>query len=126
MAVSPTTFTTVVNEKSTAKYTADPLTDENGDIIPAANIVSLTLTLCEIPGATIINGRDDQDVLNTNNVTVDSAGVLIWTMQEADNIIVNSALDVEVHRATFKMTFNTTGKATWDIDISVRNLSKVS
>jgi hypothetical protein len=126
MAVSPTTFTTVVNEKSTAKYTADPLTDENGDIIPAANIVSLTLTLCEIPGATIINARDDQDVLNTNNVTVDSAGILIWTMQEADNIIVNSALDTEVHRATFKMTFNTTGKATWDIDVSVRNLSKVS
>ena len=125
MAVSPTTFTTVVNEKSTAKYTAT-LKDEDDVIIPAANIVSLTLTLCEIPGATIINTRDDQDVLNTNNVTVDSSGILIWTMQEADNIIVNSALDVEVHKATFKMTFNTTGKATWDIDVSVRNLSKVS
>ena len=125
MAVSPTTFTAVLNEKSTAKYTAT-LKDEDGIIIADTDIVSLTLTLCEIPGGTIINTRNDQDVLNTNNVTVDSLGVLIWTLQEADNIIVNTALDVEVHNATFKMTFNTTGKATWDIDISVRNLSKVS
>lgn len=125
MAVSPTTFTTIVNEKSTAKYTAT-LKDEDDVIIPAANIVSLTLTLCEVADGTIINSRDDQDVLNTNNVTVDSSGILIYTIQELDNIIVNSALATEVHRATFKMTFNTTGKATWDIDISVRNLSKVS
>ncbi len=125
MAVSPTTFPTVVNEKSTAKYQAT-LKDEDDVIIPAANIVSLTLTYCEKAGGTIINARDDQDVLNTNNVTVDSAGILIWTLQEADTIIVNTALDVEVHKATFKMTFNTNGKATWDVDISVRNLSKVS
>jgi len=125
MAVSPTTFTTVVNEKSTAKYTAT-LKDEDGVIIPAANIVSLTLTLCEVPDGTIINSRSDQDVLNTNNVTVDSSGILIYTLQELDTIIVNAALATEIHRATFKMTFNTTGKATWDVDFTIRNLAKVS
>jgi len=125
MAVSPTTFTTVVNEKSTAKYTAT-LKDEDGNIIPAANIVSLTLTLCEVPDGTIINSRNDQDVLNTNNVTVDSSGILIYTLQELDTIIVNPALATEIHRATFKMTFNTTGKATWDVEFTIRNLVKVT
>ncbi len=126
MATAPTTFTDIINEGSTALYTTT-LKDELGVAIPLANIDTLTLTLCTVEDGTIINTRDDQDVLNTNNVTVHAtSGLLTYALQALDNVINNILLSTEVHRATFKMVYNGgVNNANWDVDFSIRNLRKV-
>lgn len=125
MSVLPTTFPQAVNEKSTAIYTA-VLRDQDGAIIPLADISTLTITLCTLDG-TIINSRSDQDALNNNGVTVDTLGVLIFTLDPADTaIILPASTDAfEIHRATFKMTY-VGGFSNWDVDINVRNLLHVT
>ena len=54
------------HEHATAKYTAI-IKDESSVAIAAASLTTLTLTLYDSAG-TIINSRNAQDVLNTNNV----------------------------------------------------------
>ncbi len=125
MANNTTGFSTRVNENSTAVYTGT-LTDQFGAVIPASAITTLTLTLCTLNG-TIINSRDDQDVLNTNNVVVLESGVLTFTLQAADTAIIETkALKYETHRATFTMEFGGGSTATHDVDIIIRNLTKVT
>jgi hypothetical protein len=59
-------------------------------------------------------------------VTLNTGGILTWTMQPLDTAIQNVTLEKEVHRATFEMQFNGVGYATWDVDFVVRNLSQVT
>ena len=125
MSVLPTTFPKAVNEKSTAIYTA-VLRDQNDTIIPLADILTLTITLCTVDG-TIINSRSDQDALNMNGVTVDSLGVLVFVLDPADTEILFPASTnlFEIHRATFKVSY-TGGFSNWDVDINVRNMLHVT
>jgi hypothetical protein len=125
MSVIPTTFPKAVNEKSTAIYTA-VLTDQDGAIIPLADIITLTITLCTLDG-TIVNSRSDQDALNANGVSVDALGVLTFVMEPADTeILFPASTDVfEIHRATFKMNYNG-GFSNWDVDVNVRNMLHVT
>ncbi len=125
MSATPTTFTEIINEASTAVYTA-VLKDENAAVIPAASIDVLTLTLSNVADDAIINSRNGQNVLNANNVTVTAGGVLTWTMQPADTAIIDATRTLETHRATFQMQFNTVSFSTWDVDLVVRNLGKVT
>ncbi len=125
MAKNTTGFSTIVNEGSSALYTAT-LTDQFGAVIPASTITTLTLTLCTLNG-TIINSRSDQDVLNTNNVVVLESGVLTFTLQAADTAIIETgALKHETHRGTFSMAFGGGSNATWDADFVIRNLTKIT
>lgn len=78
---------------------------DNLDVaIPGASLLSLTLTLYSEHTLNIINGRDEQNVLNQNDVTVDGNGVLVWLIQELDRVIENDELPQERHRAAFKWT----------------------
>ena len=127
MSVLPTQFdeTKTVNEGSSAKYTLPQLQDEDGVSILLADIDSLTITLCNLADGTEINSRTDQNALNANNVVVTTGGALTWNLQAADNLIVDGTLAadvIEVHRATFKMRFNSVSFSNWDVDIPVRNL----
>lgn len=126
MSQKPMVFADIVNEQSTAQYTGI-LKDETGASIPVANVGSLTLTLTNVATGAIINGRNAQDVLNQNQVTLDGNGRLTYTLQPADTAIQDATNDYETHRATFICLFNAgAGKATWDVDILIRNLSQVS
>lgn len=119
--------------------------DEDGEIVPAANITQAQLTLCNLelsnPDGSpaivrIINNRDDQNVLNTNNVTVsDSTAKLVtWTMQPADNRKPSGLTEEEDtylsrrtiwrHLATFHFEF-TTGEYNYQIEIEVRNMKSI-
>jgi hypothetical protein len=60
----------------------------------------------------VINGRDEQDVLNGNNVTVDSAGALTWLIQPADTTMNSAVAAVEEHRAKFSFTYVDTDEHT--------------
>jgi hypothetical protein len=125
MSVLPTKFAKIVNEKSTAIYTA-VLQDQDGVIIPLADISALTISLCTLDG-TEINGRTDQNALNANGVTVDALGNLTFVMEPADTAIIFplTALPNEIHRATFKVVYSG-GFSNWDVDINVRNLLHVT
>ena len=125
MSAAATVLTPIVNEKSTAVYAAN-LTDENDVAIGSGVIDVLTMTLSNVVDGAIINARDGQDVLNTNNVTVSAGGALVFTMQPADTAIIDSTRDVEVHRATFQLQFNSVSYSTWDVEFTVRNLKKVT
>jgi len=104
-------------------YTAT-LKDETGTVILLASLASLVLTFRDKQTGQIINGRDTQNVLNTNNVTVHAtSGLLTWQMQPADNVIFDASIsvgDVEKHIALFKWqtTGGTVGK--FQEEIAVR------
>ena len=124
MPILPTKFEDVINEASTAVYSTQ-LTDQDGTNILLAAIDSLTITLCTVIGGTIINSRNDQNALNANGVTVSSSGLLTYVIEAADGAIIDLSLAtdaVEVHRATFKLNFNTVSFSNWDVDFNFRNL----
>jgi hypothetical protein len=86
-----------VNEHSSAEYSAY-LSDQSGAAVGAANLALARLTLYDRDTDTILNGRDDQNVLNMNDVLIADvieSGVtktkVTWAMQPADNAVINQA-----------------------------------
>ena len=127
MAENLIVLTDFINEKTTPKITAT-VQDTDGDAISGANLDTLTLTLYnkDDSGNTIINSREAQDVLNTNNVTVDSNGALIWSVQSLDTIIIGTR-KLETHRAVFEWTYSSgTKNGKHIIDMTIRNLVKIT
>lgn len=123
-----TVLTDKIPESTTPKITA-VIKDEDGNPIPAASLTTLTLNLFNLsdnPTFAVINGRTDQDVLNINDVAVDSSGNLTWSTQTADTAIQNAALNEETHRAMFSWSWNAGAKTGRHIiDMTVVNLKKV-
>lgn len=116
-----------VNERSTKIIEFDIL-DENGDGVPAASLTDAELTLVDLdtfvpasPDTGVINSRLDQDVLNANNVTISSAGHVTWTMQAADNVVINTRRQVERHLAKFYFAWSG-GQFRYEFEIDVLNL----
>lgn len=101
----------VFAEKSTPIITFQ-LVDENGAGIPASALNSFELTYFNEKTNAVINNRLEQNVLNANNVTVDSSGNVTWVMQEADTVIVDTgAVGVgvkESHIASFSWEYDGT------------------
>lgn len=121
----PTIFKDLL-EKTTRKITA-VVADENDAPIPAASLSSLALTLYSLHSLAVVNGRNAQNVLNANNVTVDASGNLVWDVQPADNAILDATLAVEIHRALFEWTWSGGAKSgKHEIDLYVKNLNKVT
>lgn len=107
MSCNAEPFEIAINEDSTATYTA-VLKDASGTVIPLASITSLRMTLIELGTGETVNGRENQNILNTNNVTYHSTnGTLTWSIQVADTEIVNPGTpigDRELHLATITAT----------------------
>lgn len=105
--------------------------DKSGNAIPLAKVTALTLTLIDVGSGTVINSRDNQDVLNDNNVTLHAtSGLLTWDIRPADNAIVGTvcAGRTQRHRATFEI-FWTDGddfEHNWDVEIEVVAVDSVS
>lgn len=77
----------------------------DGVAIPGANLTTFTLTLYKLGDLTaILNGRNKQDVLNVNGVTVDGAGKGQYIMAAADNAVLGTD-DDEQHVALFEWTW---------------------
>lgn len=110
--MSTTTDLGRVRERSSGVYSAQ-LLDEDGVAIPAATLTTLTLTLYVKETGDIINLRNAQNVLNANNVAVDSSGNLVWTVQPADHAVVATGRKLERHRAVFDFTWNSGAKRDW-------------
>ena len=112
-----------IPERSSARLTAQ-LVDENGSGISPS---TLTLSLYVLGDTnTIINNRNNQNVLNTNDVTVDTSGNLTWNMQPQDNQIMSSNRRLEYHVALFEWTWGTGKAGKHEIVFPVENLQKIT
>lgn len=93
-------------EQASGRYTAIITSNDGATPVPAASLLTLTLTLYVIKAdgsIAYINGRNAQNVLNANNVTVDASGNLIWSIQVADTTLVED-LPFERHIALWEWT----------------------
>lgn len=122
--MTPTAITdltsTPVPQLTSAQYAAT-LQDQSGAGVSAGSLSSLTLTLTDAVSGAIINGRNAQNTLNANNVTVDASGHLVWTMQPADSPIHDATREVENHVATFVVIWST-GRINHQVLLAVTNL----
>ena len=112
-----------VNEGISAQYIAQ-LIDHNGSAISGNDLNSLKLTLYDKSTGTILNSRSKQNVLNGNNVTVNSTGYLVWSLSAADNAIVSNPSG-ELHAALFEWEWGIPTKSgKKEVLISVTALDK--
>lgn len=119
----------VAAEQTTMQITAT-LVDETGEAVPLAGLSALTLTLYNRDSAAqeIINSVNAVNILNAGRGTMHAtSGLLTITLLPADNAIIDSANDLEWHRALVQGSYGGGVKAVkYEIDFQVRNLSKVS
>lgn len=126
----------ILDERQKAIYSFQ-LQDEDGNFLTDSDLSSLTLTLYRTQDGTIINGRDDQNVLDAANVTVSSdssgsnAGKVTWTMQPDDNAVTDPdgtpVGALERHTALFSWSWGgTSGNSnSLEVDFWIRNQRKV-
>ncbi len=111
----------LVNEDSTAIYTAT-LSDETGPI-PGTDITSINVTLYDEVSDDIINARDK----STDNITVNSDGLLTWLLSAADNPILDDKFHEEKHRALFQFSWQGGArKNEHEVSIFVKNYRRIS
>ena len=106
------------NENDTGVFTAT-VVDEADNPVPGSTLDTMKLTLYLNGVGTIINGRDSQNTLNANNVTIDESGNLTWLIQKADNVILDANnLDngIETHKALFVWTWSSGTKQGSDLN----------
>jgi hypothetical protein len=113
-----------IDEEESGRYTAIVVGNDGVTPLPAATLVTLTLTLYVIKqDGTDQVIRNQQNILNANNVTVDAAGLLIWTVQPTDTTLVE-AIPFEDHWALFEWTW-ADGAGKHQVILRVRNLRRV-
>ena len=120
-----------VNERGTFEYKCQ-LVDENGDLLVAASLTTLVLTLYDRATDAIINSRDEQSVLNANGGTIysslqtDADGNeynFAWNSEPADSPIVTAGSETEMHVALFEWTYGSDA-GSHQVYIRVVNINK--
>lgn len=127
-----------VLEQTTPRYLATLVTEDGVTMLPGSILTTLTLTLYVKSGAgvvTILNGRNKQNVLNQNGVTVydalqtDAAGHqynLLFQSVVADTTLVSAVLPIEKHYLLFEWTWAAGLKAgKHEVIFAVKNLVQV-
>jgi len=87
--------------------------DEDGAGLEAVNLDALTVTLFNERDGTIINSREDINILNVNGGIVGVDGVSSWTMDPDDNPILapSPTRAEEFHTALFEWEYDSSNKA---------------
>lgn len=112
-----------VNEGTTPRYTAT-LLDELGAVVPAASLSAIVLSVFNKHTGTVLNGRNRQNVLNANNVSISAGGVLVWSIQAAD-LDVPGAQDVATILAVFEYEWSSGTKKDWhEVELRVSALPR--
>lgn len=127
-----TVYTT--DEQTSPVYSFQMTDSADDSTIPEASLITLTLTYYAVADGSIINSREDQDVFDTNDVTVSSAGLVSWSLTTSDTTIQDTTTyevgEYEIHRALWQWTYTSTDGSTKsgkdEIDIRVLNLGKVT
>jgi hypothetical protein len=93
-------------ERTSCTYEADLVDDSNPPVpVPAGSLLTLKLTLWDRKTGTIINGRNEQNVLQAAGVTVNAEGHLIWVLSPEDNAHIAGDGTVETHVALWEWTY---------------------
>ncbi len=103
--MSPSRAIIDVHQDTSGKYSAQ-LVDQNLAALDSTIVESITLTLYDTKTEDIINSRDAQDVLNTNQVTIDCDGTLVWDWTSLDMPLLSTTKDQELHTALFTIVWN--------------------
>lgn len=93
-----------MTEGTTPDFTT-VLLDNNNQSVAGSVLDTLTLTYYQEYTHTIINGRNVQNVLQANGITVDEDGNLLWELSLLDTVILNDALATEPHIAFFEFSW---------------------
>lgn len=113
-------------EKTTAIYRAQ-IGDENGDPLSGSVLLTLCVTFYDLTTGDIINGRNNQDILNKNNAAVDATGLLTWRLDPADTYLVSTDNKTETRIALFTWTWGTPEKTgRFEERFTIKNLEKVT
>lgn len=83
--------------------------DDDGVVIPGANIDEVKLTLYDEATGAIINSRSAVDVLASGELTVSALGVGVMLFAPLDNVLVGAAPvpSQEIHVAHFDYQWDT-------------------
>lgn len=88
--------------EGTTKTYSTIIVDEAQTPVPAAAFTSIKMTYYSRVSMVYINGRNSQDVLNTNDCTIDAFGLFQWKLAPADVQIVETPVPPSVtYRAIF-------------------------
>ena len=94
-----------VNEGESCIVTVT-LVDSSGNDLAKSSIDTLAVSLYNAEDSATINSRDNQSVLDANNGTVSTAGVLTLKLGPNDNAIVDTGvLDFETHYLDVQWTW---------------------
>jgi hypothetical protein len=110
------TLPTTLLEGTTGLYSFT-LVDAAGAGIDGGFLTTLTLTYYDVASQTIVNGRDTQDVLNSNDVSVVTVPgpplvtTVLWELQPADTVIVYPGAAQEWRVVQFRWTWDSGTRA---------------
>lgn len=129
-----------IDEQESGSFTA-LITGNGGEPLPGSTLATLRLTnyVIKQDGTDqILNNRNQQDVLNANNVQLLETPLpradgtyynLIWTVQggaTGDTAIVENALKFERHIQLWEWTWGASGSGKMETVLVVKNLRRVS
>jgi hypothetical protein len=127
MSDPQTPLTFEVNEKTSGRFTATLVGNDGVTPLPGATLSTLVLTLYAIKADGsdgIVNGRNAQNVLNANNVTISTGGLITWLFQVGDTTLVED-IPFERHIALWEWTWPA-GAGKHEAILVVRNLRRVA
>lgn len=117
--------TQYLTESQSAQYSGI-LKDELGDPVPSTEIQTLTLTFYDYATGDIINGRDHQDALNANDVTMDDYGVVTWVITPEDTGFILPSTSAK-RIALFEATWAGGSRFfSWEVMFIIQDVKKLS
>ncbi len=113
-----------VPERTRGDY-AFTLRDRGGEAVPASALTTATLKLylTAPAGAPVItvNGRNNQNILNMNDVTIGVDGRVVWDIQSNDMMIIDGASFFEPRIGVFEFIWPE-GHVLHEVVFNVRNV----
>jgi hypothetical protein len=116
-------------QEGTTGFFSFPLVDKDGNGISLSFLTTMTLTYYDVESGEIVNNRLHQNVLNANNVTVntESGPPLVTTvtfeLTPADTVILNEAHALEHRVMLFQWTWNTGSRSSaYQAQFGVENM----
>jgi hypothetical protein len=129
MSTIPLLSTTLL--EATTGLLTFTLVDSDGAGVPVSMLTTLTLTYYDVISGTIVNSRNVQNVLNTNDVSITTVGspavtTVEWQIQPADTPMVNPDLAVEYRVAQFRWTWDSGARHdAYQVQFAVENMAFV-
>lgn len=81
------------------------LTKPGGVALEEGNLESLTVTLLNKSDNSVINSRNEQNIINANGGTIDEEGNFTFTLSASDNILLDESARTEEHILIFKFSW---------------------